>query len=183
MKKVKSISVEQLQLGDIDSWADFAWYYAPDKFINAFAKKGILVEDEKDVSDLVDLYKRRGDINGELKNKAGQSIYFNVLEIIKNDIPVDKLEIRKKFIASDDFHLVKRLDSFISSGSSDTLRGHVTVQGAGGGVKITCLNNGILTTFNYPQDGTIDQGQAFANSCKNNGGAVTYTRLGLYTRR
>lgn len=40
--------------------------------------------------------------------------------------------------------------------------------------KIKCTNNGVVTTFTYPTDGSIQDGIAFAKKCKSEGGIITY---------
>jgi len=182
MLKSKSIDVKSLQLGNIDSWADFVWHYSPERIMNAFAKVGIAVDDESDITELVNLHKRGGDVNGELKDKNNNPIVFNVLKVMQS-IDVDKAELKRKFIPTKDFQFLKRTVLANIAGNDNQLRGHVSVLKVGEGVKITCLNNGVVTVFNYPSDGNIDAGTAFVNSCKNQGGTITYQKIGLYSKK
>ena len=53
MIKSNVISLVELEAGDINAWADFAWHYSPELFADRFASVGLLIEDDKDVDRLV----------------------------------------------------------------------------------------------------------------------------------
>ena len=106
MRLDDKISLKALHNGDIDAWINFAWHYSQARFKEAFAKVGVLVEDESDLDSISNLHKNREDVNGKLVTPSGKNIRFNALDVIKA-IDEDKNELSNKFIATKDLHLIK----------------------------------------------------------------------------
>jgi hypothetical protein len=43
----------------------------------------------------------------------------------------------------------------------------------------TCYKNGVTTTFNYPDDGTMEDAKAFGKACRDNAGVLSWSRPGV----
>ena len=197
MKKSKSIDIKSLQLGNVDSWADFAWHYSPERFSRAFAKYGILVEDENDITQLINMHQRKGDINGDFKDKNGNSVVFNFMDVITKEIDVDKSELKKKFLATNDFSLVKRMNSFVVKPlrpNAENNPDYKTVIGGtaskvGDGTFRCAHAGGQNSFFHVPGDGTLNDAYYWIKDCRNGElgsmgpGVITFTPKNNYTTR
>lgn len=90
------IVVNKLISADKYELAKFAWAVNQRAVQEAFARYGILIEDENDLKVLARLHDEKGDVAGIFKNKNGDSIPFNFEEILAdvqmNDDDEDKVK-------------------------------------------------------------------------------------------
>ncbi len=91
----KRISLSKLKSKDVSEIARFAYIVDPIEFVHEFNKVGIEIGSFGDVNKLVELHKRGGDVNGEIKKSDKiTSVVFDVLKVLEN-IDISKEEIDK----------------------------------------------------------------------------------------
>lgn len=82
-RPVINISKSLLAKGDTLESLRFSYYADKDRFISAFAKHCIIINDgENDLVLLAELCKSGGDLGGVLKTKNGQRIFFSINNIM-----------------------------------------------------------------------------------------------------
>ena len=77
------IYLESLKDNDIGAWLELTYQTDPQATLKVFNDKNIPVESKQDLFLIRDLYKRKGDENGEVKDSSGNPIIFNTLELLK----------------------------------------------------------------------------------------------------
>ena len=101
-----SISLKKLHNNDPEAWFEFGWHYSPELMQQAFEDLGVRLQDKKDLEALLDMHKRKADVNGQLKDAGENSIRFNALDVVKN-LGMNMSRMKKKFQGTDNYHLVK----------------------------------------------------------------------------
>ncbi len=80
--------------GRIETFLDFLWGTHKAAIIETFANKGIILAGKKDMVYLAALHQTGQDVEGVIKNSAGEPIHFSVFEILKT-VPIDMKQIKK----------------------------------------------------------------------------------------
>ncbi len=98
------ISISKLKSNDLLEHLRFLWFADRKALQNAFAKRGVLIDSEKDLISLRDFNKKGDDVRGSFKNRKGEKVVFNVRDVVDNEIQVrhhvlDSNQYKMKLVA------------------------------------------------------------------------------------
>ncbi len=83
---MESISKSKLRAGDLLETMRFSYCADKKQFVDAFARIGLPIESEKDLLTLERWYKEGKDKAGEVKNKDGNTVEFDIKDFVNRGI-------------------------------------------------------------------------------------------------